>query len=264
MKKFAVRTYDLRKNQKSGPEGTPLRFAFLTDLHSVENGADNCLLLEALEREEPDAVLCGGDMIVGKPGQTPDRALSLVRRLRQRWPVIHAMGNHEYRAKIYPEVYGDLYSRYRRGLKDCGAVFLDNQSASLTLKGRKAVFYGLSIGREYYQRFRRRNLEPGTVSALIGEPDRQAVSILLAHNPLYMKTYLKWGAELALCGHYHGGVVGLGRHRGLVSPDFRIFPREARGLFEARGRLGIVSAGIGEHTIPIRIRNPRELVMFTI
>ena len=264
MKKFVVRTYELRKNQKSGPGAASLRFAFLTDLHSVENGEQNSLLLKAMEKENTDAVLCGGDMIVGKPGQTPDTALRLMEQLRKRWPVIHAMGNHEYRAKIYPEVYGALYERYRSGLKACGVLLLDNQRREMVLKGRRVLCCGLSISREYYQRFQRRPLSLEQIQKQIGLPDREAVSILLAHNPLYLETYLKWGGNVTLCGHYHGGVLGLGKHRGLISPDFRIFPREARGLFGGENCWGIVGAGIGEHTIPVRIHNPRELVIFTV
>lgn len=264
MKKIAVKTYDLRENQASGPERASLRFAFLTDLHSVENGPDNRLLLEALKREQPDAVLCGGDMIVGKPGQTPDTALRLMERLRERWPVIHAMGNHEYRAKIYPEIYGDLYNKYRGGLAGRGVIFLDNKKYRAKLKERTVCFYGLSLDRTFYQRFQRKKLALEEIQKLIGLPEPGSVSILMAHNPVYLRAYLEWGADVTLCGHYHGGVMRLGEHRGLISPDFRIFPREAHGRFDGRTGSVIVGAGVGEHTIPVRIRNPRELVIFTI
>ena len=123
MKKFTVKNYDLRDKNGSGPERQPLRFAFLTDLHSVCIGENNGTLLAAVRRAEPDAVLCGGDMIVGKPGQTPETALALLRRLREEYPVIHALGNHEYRAKIYPEIYGKLY-RFMDGKLPCtGSAF---------------------------------------------------------------------------------------------------------------------------------------------
>ena len=68
---------------------------------------------------------------------------------------------------------------------------------------------------------------------------------------------------MTLCGHYHGGVWRFGKHRGLISPDFRLFPR-AHGLFRKDGRNVIISAGLGEHTIPVRIHNPRELVILEL
>ena len=66
---------------------------------------------------------------------------------------------------------------------------------------------------------------------------------------------------MTLCGHYHGGMVRFGRHHGLISPDFRLFPGNAYGLFR-RGKSNVlVSSGCREHTIPLRIHNPREIVV---
>ena len=97
-----------------------------------------------------------------------------------------------------------------------------------------------------------------------GIPDPEAFHILLAHNPVYFDTYAAWGADLTLSGHYHGGVVGLGAHRGLVTPDFRLFSKNCRGLFLTGGTCQIISAGTGEHTIPVRIWNRRELIITDI
>ncbi len=76
-----------------------------------------------------------------------------------------------------------------------------------------------------------------------------------------MDSYLKWGADISLSGHYHGGVMQLGKNRGLVSPDPCILPGKAHGMFEIQNRFEIISAGLGEHTIPVRLNNPRELVI---
>ena len=78
-----------------------------------------------------------------------------------------------------------------------------------------------------------------------------------------MNAYFQWGADVTLCGHYHGGVLRFGEHRGLVSPDFRLLPR-AHGLFRKNGKSVIIGAGLGEHTIPVRIHNPRELVILEL
>ena len=72
------------------------------------------------------------------------------------------------------------------------------------------------------------------------------------------------GRDKVLSGHYHGGVVGLGAHRGLVTPDFRLFSKNCRGLFLTGGTCQIISAGTGEHTIPVRIWNRRELIITDI
>ena len=47
---------------------------------------------------------------------------------------------------------------------------------------------------------------------------------------------------------------------GVISPDLRLFPQILPGRIYREDRHLIVGAGLGEHTIPLRIFNPRELV----
>ena len=56
----------------------------------------------------------------------------------------------------------------------------------------------------------------------------------------------------------------LGKKRGAIAPDVRIFPGECGGMHQKNGCAVIVSAGLGEHTIPVRIHNPRELTIVRI
>ena len=95
---------------------------------------------------------------------------------------------------------------------------------------------------------------------LMGKPDPEAINILLAHNPKYGRTYFRWGADLILSGHYHGGVLRFSRHVGAISSQFIPFPKYCCGDFYKNGKCMIVSAGLGEHTVPLRIHNPRELI----
>ena len=99
---------------------------------------------------------------------------------------------------------------------------------------------------------------------LIGKPEDNGMQILLAHNPKYGKTYFEWGADLILSGHYHGGVVRLSEHYGLSSPQYLFLPPFCCGDFHKGDQHMIVSAGLGEHTIPLRIHNPRELLLIDI
>ena len=56
-----------------------------------------------------------------------------------------------------------------------------------------------------------------------------------------------------------------GNHLGLVSPNMKLFYRYSHGKFDDdKGRCMIVSSGLGEHTIPVRINNPRELVVLEV
>ncbi len=53
-------------------------------------------------------------------------------------------------------------------------------------------------------------------------------------------------------GLYH--VLG-----GVISPQFQLFPKYDRGIFEEEGHTLCVSAGLGDHTISPRFFNPAEL-----
>jgi hypothetical protein len=128
----------------------------------------------------------------------------------------------------------------------------------------EVVFCGLELPVEYYQKPRSPKLKTDTMEQLIGKAPEEAFGVLLAHNPKYGSTYLDWGADLTLCGHYHGGVLRFGEHHGLTCPQYLLFPPYCCGDFHREDRHLIVSAGIGEHTIPVRIHNPRELLLITI
>ena len=85
------------------------------------------------------------------------------------------------------------------------------------------------MDRTYYNRFYRGPLPVSELTDNLGKPDPAHYGILLAHHPAYRSSYASYGVDLTLSGHYHGGVVGLGAHRGLVTPDFRLFRKTAAG-----------------------------------
>ena len=237
-----------------------IRLAFLSDLHNCEWDPGNEKLLERIDNLRPDLVLCGGDMLLAHPGETSEVAVSFMQKLAQRHRVYYAMGNHEYRLKIYPETYGNAYREYMDALQDSDIVFLDNASARVTVKGVPVCIYGLSIERKYYRRLSREPLADDYIAEKIGLPDPDAVNILLAHTPRFLKEYMDWGADLTLSGHYHGGIMRTLLGRGLISPDPGLFPYNANGGFTREGQAAVISAGMGEHTVNVRINNPRELV----
>lgn len=259
MKQFRVARYHVKLNKPDMKPGN-FRLVFLTDLHNCEWEQDNRLLLSMIEEQKPDLVLCGGDMLVAHPGESPEVAVSFLTELAKRHRIWYAPGNHEYRLRLYPETYGDMYQQYRKALKDADIVFLNHSSAELTVCGVPVTVYGLHIARKYYQRLSRLKMPVSCLNDQLGQPDPARVNLLLAHTPKYMKTYLEWGADLSLSGHYHGGVLRTRNGKGLISPDPQLLPDNAHGGFVKDGKYAIVSAGLGEHTIPFRIRNPREIV----
>lgn len=85
-------------------------FAFLSDLHGDEFGPGNRMLLHAVDRYRPDAVLIGGDMLVARYEDPLKVPLNLLAKLAKRYPVFAANGNHEHRLGYIPAY--DVYPAF--------------------------------------------------------------------------------------------------------------------------------------------------------
>lgn len=258
MKTFITKKYEipmpkLKKNSDAA-------FAVLADLHGIVYGENHQILFEAIRREHPDAVLVPGDMIVRTDPESLMETGDLLVRLAEEFPVYYALGNHEYKVLLSEEK-KDVYLEYEKRLTNAGVCFLHNEHAGMHIRGNDFIFYGLELPMEYYKKPRSPKLTLKEMEDFLGTPFRDGIHVLLAHNPKYANIYFSWGADLTLCGHYHGGMIRLNEHHGLISPQFQLFPPYCCGDFHKDHRYLVVSAGLGEHTIPLRIHNPRELLL---
>lgn len=253
VKKYAFRSDKLKKS---------CRIAFVSDLHNKEYGAGNERLLQAIEELKPDLILVGGDMLTAKPGASFQKASAFLLKCAERYPVYYALGNHEYRLRIYPEKYDTMYQDYMGSFAKSGIRFLDNESCFLPEYGIRLT--GLTIERDYYKRFAKRTMREGYLRETLGEADDASYQVMLAHNPEFFPDYAAWRPDLVLAGHVHGGVARIPGFKGLVSPSLLPFPHYDGGLFEEEGSSMVISRGLGMHTIPVRLFNPGELVVLEL
>ncbi|WP_373216781.1 metallophosphoesterase [Ruminococcus sp. 5_1_39BFAA] len=258
MKKFQTRTYEILSTKIKDKRG--VRFALLADLHGLEFGPENADLLAQIEKSRPDAILAAGDMIVRIQKESLSVAENLLLKLAKKYPVFYSMGNHEFKMDLTGEFHED-FLEYEKRLQNGGVVILHNESAVQTLGKTEFVIHGLELPMEYFHKPNSPNLSMETLERIIGKPDQKRVNILMAHSPKYGDTYLSWGADLTVSGHYHGGILRFSEHCGLTCPQYLLFPPYCCGDFHRGDSHMIVSAGLGEHTIPVRIHNPRELLL---
>ena len=237
----------------------PFSAAVLADLHNRVYGADVGRVADAVRSCGCDLVLSAGDLVVMKAGHfATDKALDLVGMLAADYPVYTANGNHETRMKrLVPEE----YDKYIQKLAALGAVNLVNETKQISICSVPFNIAGLELERPYYHGAVRKVLDPQSVSDRVGDRQEGTFNILLAHHPRYFDAYAGWGADLALAGHLHGGIVRLPFVGGVVSPDPCLFPRYDHGRYTQGRSSMIVSAGLGTHTINFRINNPAELVL---
>lgn len=243
------------------------KIAFLSDLHNNEIGRENSKILELLEQEQPDYVLIGGDMLVSKAGDKYETAARLLKQLAQRYPVYCGNGNHEarllWKAAEKPEC-GVIYSDYTDEIKQAGVVHLCNETIKIS-SGQDYIYLSeLDLSKCYYKKLSSVSLDVSHVEKLVGEGERDSYHILLAHNPAYFESYARWGADLTLSGHVHGGIMRLPLLGGVIDPAYHLFPKYDAGLFEKEGKRMIVSVGLGTHSIKIRLFNPPKIDMITL
>ena len=230
----------------------------IADLHNKKYGKDNWMLLDAIRKEKPDFILVAGDLLVAKPGKSPQTAVDFLGELSKDYPIFYGNGNHEHRLRIYPETYGDMADVYEDKLNGIGIRPLVNQSRLLEKYG--ICVYGAQIDKEYYKRFRVMNMGENYMDELLGKCDKGNYNVLLAHNPDYFPRYAQWGADFVCAGHVHGGVVRVPIWgKGMLSPGIRLFPKYDGGVFREKNSVMLLSRGLGSHTIPFRLFNPGEL-----
>jgi len=243
------------------------RFIFISDLHGKIYGKENSALIHLIEKAKPDCILIGGDMVVGGEtckynegyspisGESVYTSIDLLSKLSKKYTIIHALGNHE------EKLHSKLWEEYETALAQLNVKLLDNAVYSFTGENEESIdIYGLSLGREYYPKFKRIPLPLDNIVNKLGTKGKN-YSILMAHSPVYFNTYKKWGADLTLSGHLHGGIMRLPLIGGVLGSDFFIFPKYSGGLYKEEGKNMIVSCGAGMHTVNLRIFNPPELTL---
>ncbi|MCC8136809.1 MAG: metallophosphoesterase [Clostridiales bacterium] len=261
MPDFKVTRYRIR-TAKEQPGSLPAFSAvLLADLHNLSYGEGNRRLLQEIRNANPELVFVAGDMVTSTKEPQMEVAVSLMNELTRQYPVYYVNGNHESRLKQYPDKYGEQYEQYLSAIRSFGVHFLENTAEHLVIHRMPVNVWGLELPLEYYRRFHKEELTVSQMEALLGKPDMPGYQILLAHHPIYFDTYAAWGADLTLSGHLHGGMVRLPLLGGVVSPQFTLFPRYDRGLYTQGESKMIVSAGLGSHSIPLRVNNPPELVV---
>ncbi|MBE5829511.1 MAG: hypothetical protein E7305_08640 [Butyrivibrio sp.] len=260
---FKIYEYEVRSDKVSGN----YTFVFLTDLHSYVFGKDNEKLIKAIDDIKPDAILSAGDMFTAnhRDGKFhPEVAFSLLTRLSRKYPLYISNGNHEEKIKETRAAFGNAFERYKESLKREGLIYLDNESADFKDDIR---ITGLCLPTTYFKKIVKKEMESDLLDRKIGALssfEKERFQILIAHNPLYFDEYRKWGADLTVSGHVHGGIIRLPLLGGVISPSIALFPKYDGGMYVKDDKTMILSRGLGTHTIHVRLFNPGEVSVIKV
>lgn len=258
---FQVRRYRIPLSEMKKEE--KVKVLFLTDLHGKQYGKGNIKLINKIREEAPDYIFIGGDMLTRRKEETEQTVMRFLEEIVHICPVYMANGNHEQKMKEKPEYYGARYERYRDAVKETGIHLLENDSVRLMFGQQPVRVTGLEIPLTCYKRMKKENLPISQIVDLVGNAGKEEYQILLAHNPACMWQYWKWGADLVLSGHLHGGIVRIPGIGGVITPQFKLFPKYSGDMYQKDGHISVVSKGLGTHTVNVRLFNPAELTAIT-
>ncbi len=248
---YRIKDKRLKKNAK---------IVMISDLHNACYGEKNSELLHVVETISPDLILVAGDVIVGKTGLSVDTGVDFLNSLGESFPVFVGKGNHEMRTSIY-EKYGDMWETLYERTKDKVHWLIND---SIYLADYNMTIYGLDMKPEYYRRFKKLYMDSAYLEEELRKPDKRSYNILIGHDPDYFEEYAAWGADLCVSGHVHGGLIIIPHLGGLISPMIKFFPKYYKGVYNIGDSHMIVSAGMGLHTLKIRVNNEPDLVIINL
>lgn len=263
--KYNVNTLEVTKyvveNKKVPKEFDGYNIVQISDLHSKLFGENNKKLIQKIKSLNPDIVVVTGDLIDGE-NNNYNVALDFMKEISKLYRVYYIIGNHEQKSLI--KKYKDEYKDYFNKLHKIDFVNLDNNKVEIVKGDSNINLYGLTVPYSCYKYLfdnqETTSIDIDFLEEKLGKVDREQFNILLAHTPFYFDEYEKWGADLTLCGHVHGGIVRLPIVGGLLSPDRKFFPKYDLGEYTKNKSTMIVSKGLGGSKVLIRVNCKPEIV----
>ncbi len=245
-------TYTSKKLPQAFDE---FRIAHLSDVHNGQFGEKQNHLLEQLEKTRPDIIVITGDLIDSRrPSLSP--AMELIEGAVKIAPVYYVTGNHEARTRVFTSLKKEL-EEAKVHLLDDSILPLTKDQASIHIMGlRDPEFFSLSSREETSWMFLSKLEEM--------KKESQDFTILLSHRPEHFATYVESGVDLVFSGHAHGGQFRIPFIGGLIAPHQGFFPKYTSGLYQEKNTTMVVSRGIGNSIILVRVNNPPEIILLEL
>ena len=155
-------------------------------------------------------------------------------------------GNHE--------AWSSSYQTLISALEDAQVTILNNEAVQI------------KRGEEYISLLGVSDPTFGTdVDEVLKAHEVTTFQILLSHRPELFEMYVNRSMDLVFSGHAHGGQFRLPFvGNGLVAPNQGLFPKYSEGLHIKKDTTMVVSRGLGNSIVPLRLFNQPEIVCATL
>lgn len=241
--KYLTVTYYTYTNSELPQVFEGYRIVQISDLHNATFGVKNKSLVGIIQDLQPDMIVITGDVV--DSGHTDmEAALEFAGLCVELAPTYYITGNHENWLEESEKVY------LLEELEKLGVTCLEDEWVEVVQGESAFTLIGLND----------ESLSGGVLKKVLENADAEKVQILLAHEPQYLENYAASGVDLVLSGHAHGGQFRLPFVGGLVAPDQGFFPEYTEGEHVEGDTTMVISRGLGNSVIPLRLFNLPEIV----
>ncbi len=234
------------------------RIVQISDLHNEEYGKNNKNLINKIIEANPHIVVLTGDIIDSRNTDV-NVALDFMEQVVEIVPVYYVKGNHEDRI---PAKYNEMEEEM---LKLGVTVFnMKKRNDTIEVDGEKIQIIGIDDSVSWLISYRgQENDYDGTIAKFLKDNnDKNLYTILLSHRPELFYEYVGGEVDLVFTGHTHGGQIRIPYLGGVIAPDQKgLFPKFDSGLFTESDTTMIISRGVGNSIIPLRVNNRPEVVL---
>lgn len=217
----------------------------ISDLHDATFGDNQKRLVKKVKNTDPDLIFITGDLIDSNRYNL-DQSLELVRNIVDIAPIYYVTGNHEIATNDIENI--------KNSLSDLGVHVLSNEQEIIEYNGEDIRIIGIEdplngvLVKEALSQFEGNNL----------------FTLVLSHRPETFQDYVDYEMDVVFSGHAHGGQFRLPGLGGLVAPGQGLFPSYTAGMYTENTTHMIVSRGLGNSVIPVRVFNSPEIVLVTL
>jgi predicted MPP superfamily phosphohydrolase len=249
-KGFQIR-YETIRLQRLPTNLAGLRIAHLSDLHvgTILTPDHLPAIVEAVNQLQADLIVNTGDLM-----DYSNRYLTAVveatRRMAAPLGVYTILGNHDYRDNAFEIVHA---------FRMADLSLLVNQHVSVKCNGHDIAIAGIDFSEDDHELHRLVNLTCRGIA-------RDELRILLAHHPHAFEAAQRFGVDLVLAGHTHGGQFVFRDSRPHQQTSFglgNIKWRYAQGHYHQGQTHLHVTNGLGG-SFPLRFRCPAEIALLEL
>lgn len=239
------------KNEQLPDDFTGYKIAHISDLHNAEFGENNEKLLSTIKEEKPDIIVITGDIVDSRHTDV-QIARDFINNASQIAPVYYVTGNHESRVGTGNQIESVQLNENINILHNRD-ILLEKGESKIQIIGVDDPDYALVDDSFAYMN-----------NELEKYRDNEYFKVLLSHRPEIFNVYAENDMDIVFSGHAHGGQVRLPFIGGVIAPHQGLFPEYDSGLYTSGNTNMIVSRGIGDSILPLRINNPPEIIIVTL